>query len=144
MKNQNERLTIASRLLAGLLSNPNVVAYDASCGWCLVNADNAAIAGHAMKLADDLIDVSKPRAALMEKIGGAMKNILFDHPHEDVRTAMIRLLDVLTTFERSTGRHSVVIVKDELGGQCRALDGKPVPDDVPDDDLLQNFEIMCE
>jgi len=73
-----------------------------------------------------------------------MKNLLFDHPHEDVRAAMIRLLDALTTWERSTGRHSVVIVKDELGGQCRALDGKPVPEDVPDDDLLQNFEIMCE
>ena len=45
-----------------------------------------------------------------------MKNLLFDHPHADVRAALIRLLDALTTWERSTGRHSVVIVKDELGG----------------------------
>jgi hypothetical protein len=49
------RLTLASRLLAGLLSNPVVVAHNANCGWCLVNASDADIAGYAFKLADELI-----------------------------------------------------------------------------------------
>ena len=83
-------------------------------------------------------------SAMMDGNGGGMKNLLFDHPHEDVRAAMIRLLDTLTTWERSTGRHSVVIVKDEMGGQCRVLDGRPVPEFVTDEDLLRNFAILCE
>lgn len=29
-----------------------------------------------------------------------MKNLLHKHPHEDVRAAMVRLLDALTTWER--------------------------------------------
>ncbi len=61
MNNHNDhikdtlRLTVASRLLAGLLANPAVVAHNPNCGWCLVNATDSAIAGYAVKLAEDLI-----------------------------------------------------------------------------------------
>ena len=73
-----------------------------------------------------------------------MKNVMHEHPSDEVRAALVRLMDALTTWERTTGRHSLVIVKDELGGQYRALDAKPVPESEPDDDLLQNYEILCE
>jgi hypothetical protein len=75
---------------------------------------------------------------------GNMKNLMFDHPADDVRAALVRLMDAMTTWERNTGRHSVIIIKDEVGGQYRALDARPVPQDMPDADLLQNFDIVCE
>lgn len=53
------RLAIASRLLAGLLSNPNVVAYNATHGWGLINVSDATIAGYAVHLADKLIAANK-------------------------------------------------------------------------------------
>jgi hypothetical protein len=58
------------------------------------------------------------------------------HPDDDVRQAIVRLCDALCTWERSTGRESVLIIREE--GFCiRAVSGKPdVPDDVPDEQLL--------
>lgn len=73
-----------------------------------------------------------------------MKNLLLAHPSEEVRAAMIRLLDALTTWERSTGRHHVVIVKDSIGCQYRTLDGGNVSDHIGDHGLLETFEEMVK
>ena len=60
-----------------------------------------------------------------------------EHPDRDVNTALIRLNDALCTWERSTGRTSVLIVREEGGWSHRSMSGKPnVPDDVPDAVLL--------
>lgn len=70
-----------------------------------------------------------------------MRNILTGHPDEDVRGATIRLLDALTTWERSTGRHYLVIIK-STGCQYRTLDGGNVPESIGDHSLLETFEQM--
>jgi hypothetical protein len=49
------RLAVASRILSGLLANPNVIGFNHNCGWSLVNCTDADIAGYALKLADELI-----------------------------------------------------------------------------------------
>lgn len=54
------RLQIASRILAGLVANPNVVAHNHNCGWSLVNCTDSDIAGYALKLADDLMAANAP------------------------------------------------------------------------------------
>lgn len=69
-----------------------------------------------------------------------MKNLITDHPSEDVRTAAIRLLDALCMWERTTGRHNLFIVKDSIGCQYRSMDGSPVPDHVGDHTLLEAFD----
>lgn len=69
-----------------------------------------------------------------------MKNLILDHPSPDVRAAAIRLLDALCMWERNTGRHNIVIIKDTIGCETRTLDGAPVPPEVSDEHLLQSFE----
>jgi len=60
------------------------------------------------------------------------------HPDEEVQAAIIRLSDALCTWERNTGRESVLILREQGGFLYRALSGKPnVPDDVSDDHLLE-------
>lgn len=61
---------------------------------------------------------------------------MYDHPSQDVRYAIIRLNDALCTWERSTGRQSALIVREN--DWChRSMSGKPgVPDDVTDEQLL--------
>lgn len=73
-----------------------------------------------------------------------MKNILTEHPSEDVRAAAIRLLDTLTMWERSTGRHNIVIIKDSIGCGYRSFDGAPVPADVDDKHLLEAFQSLYD
>lgn len=73
-----------------------------------------------------------------------MKNLLTDHPSEDVRAAAIRLLDALTMWERTTGRHNVVIIKDSIGCGYRSFDGAPVPEDVGDHHLLESFQTLYD
>lgn len=59
------------------------------------------------------------------------------HPDQEVQAAIIRLSDALCSYERSTGRTSVLILREQGGFFYRAVDGKPnVPNDVPDDDIL--------
>lgn len=59
------------------------------------------------------------------------------HPDEDVNAALIRLNDALCMWERSTGRNSVLIIREEGGWQHRSMSGKPdVPEDVTDERLL--------
>lgn len=49
------RLTVASRILSGLVANTNVIGYNPNCGWSLVNCNNTNIAEYALELADELI-----------------------------------------------------------------------------------------
>ena len=59
------------------------------------------------------------------------------HPDPEVRQALIRLADALCTWERNTGRESVLIVREAGGFVYRAVNGKPdVPDDVADEQLM--------
>ena len=61
------------------------------------------------------------------------------HPNEDVQRALVQLNDALCTWERSTGRQSVLILREEGGWSHRSQSGKPLPsslDDVPDCAIL--------
>lgn len=63
------------------------------------------------------------------------------HQSEDVTRALIQLSDALCQWERSTGRRSVLILREQGGWSYRAADGKPmVPADVPDAVLLNAVE----
>jgi hypothetical protein len=55
-KEEEKRLTVASRLLAGFLANPNVVTENPNCGRCLRNTSDSDIAACAVRLADELIE----------------------------------------------------------------------------------------
>jgi hypothetical protein len=50
------RQDAAIKILAGLVSNPAVIAQDFREGWTLVNCSENYIAGYAIKLADALIE----------------------------------------------------------------------------------------
>ncbi len=59
------------------------------------------------------------------------------HPDPEVNQALIRLNDALCTWERATGRTSVLIIREEGGWTHRSMSGKPdVPLDVGDQQLL--------
>jgi len=61
-----------------------------------------------------------------------------EHPNDDVQQALVRLSDALCTWERSTGRESILILRESGGFVYRAMSGKPnVPDDIEDADLVQ-------
>lgn len=60
-----------------------------------------------------------------------------EHPDPDVNQALIRLNDALCQWERTTGRESVLIIREQGGWEHRSASGKPnVPKDVPDAALL--------
>ena len=67
-------------------------------------------------------------------------NLLHDHPDTEVRKAAIRLMDALTTWNRGTGRENVVIIKDTIGCEIRALSGAPAPAYITDAQLLEVFD----
>lgn len=59
------------------------------------------------------------------------------HPSEDVTAALVRLNDALCTWERGTGRQSVLILREQGGFEHRSMSGKPgVPEDVTDEQLM--------
>ena len=61
------------------------------------------------------------------------------HKDREVRKALTSLLDALCTWERETGRRSVLILRED-DYVCRAMDGKcVVPDDIHDDLLVKNI-----
>ncbi len=67
--------------------------------------------------------------------------MFMQHPDPDVKQALVQLCDALCTWERSTGRESVLIVREVDGFVFRAMNGKPdVPDDVPDSYLMKIIE----
>lgn len=64
------------------------------------------------------------------------------HPDRDVEQALTRLSDALCTLERSTGRQSVLIVREQGGFVYRAMSGKTgIPDDVTDEQLKKTIEV---
>ena len=59
------------------------------------------------------------------------------HPDEEVSHAIVQLNDALCTWERNTGRQSVLIIHEEGGWQHRSMSGKPgIPDHVTDEQLM--------
>ena len=51
-----------------------------------------------------------------------------EHPDKDVQAAIVHLCDALCTWERNTGRQSVLILREEGGFHYRAVSGKPNSD----------------
>lgn len=61
------------------------------------------------------------------------------HKDSEVQSALIRLLDALCTWERMTGRESILILRED-DYTCRAANGKcGVPDDITDAQLIRNI-----
>ena len=59
------------------------------------------------------------------------------HPDREVNAALIRLNDALCSWERATGRQSVLVLREQGGFVCRTTSGKPgVPDDIADSVLF--------
>jgi hypothetical protein len=64
-----------------------------------------------------------------------------EHPDREVQAALVRLNDALCTWERSTGRRSILILREEGGYMHRSDSGKPtIPDDIDDEFLLQQVK----
>jgi len=62
------------------------------------------------------------------------------HEDEEVRAAIIRLTHALCSWERNTGRESVLIVREQGGFVYRAMNGKPdVPHQIVDAQLIRNI-----
>jgi hypothetical protein len=62
--------------------------------------------------------------------------MLEEHRDREVNKALIELLDALCTWERETGRRSILILKED-DYLCRADSGKCViPDDIPNTQVL--------
>lgn len=60
-----------------------------------------------------------------------------EHPDREVQSAIIRLADALCEWERSTGRESVLIIR-EQDFVFRAASGKPnIPNDVTDEEITK-------
>ncbi len=60
IKNMNDqRLEIASRILAGFAANNAVFAHNGMNGWSLVNCKDEDLVGYSMSLADKLIECEK-------------------------------------------------------------------------------------
>lgn len=60
-----------------------------------------------------------------------------EHPDPEVQQAIVALCDRLCSWERATGRESVLILRERCGFVFRAQSGKPgIPDDIADINLL--------
>ncbi|KKU98278.1 MAG: hypothetical protein UY28_C0004G0016 [Candidatus Amesbacteria bacterium GW2011_GWB1_48_13] len=63
-----------------------------------------------------------------------------EHPDKDITQALTRLNDALCAWERSTGRESVLILREQGGFVHRTASGKPgIPEDIEDDFLLRRI-----
>jgi len=63
-----------------------------------------------------------------------------EHPDEEVQRAIVRLDDALCSWERATGRESILIIREQGGFVHRTASGKPdIPDDIPDEQLLKSI-----
>ena len=61
-----------------------------------------------------------------------------NHLNPEVQKALIRLNDALCGWERSTGRESVLILREQGGFVHRSVSGKPgPPDGVTDAQLVR-------
>lgn len=64
-----------------------------------------------------------------------------EHPSERVQAALVRLNDELCSWERSTGRQSILILREQGGFEYRSASGKPnIPDDIEDDLLWRQIQ----
>lgn len=62
------------------------------------------------------------------------------HPDREVQQALVRLNDALCSWERSTSRQSILILREQGGFVARSMSGKPVDpmsDDLTDDHLTR-------
>lgn len=75
-----------------------------------------------------------------------MENMLHEHPDENVRRALIGLVDALCSWERSTGNEHLIIVKDTAreGYEYRVFTSSPVPTHTGDHALLEMFDTVME
>jgi len=81
----------------------------------------------------------KPGLSLTSKY---VRNYTMEHIDPEVRRAIIRLDDALCTYERATGRESIIIIREQGGFVHRAACGKPdIPSDIGDDQLLAPFQL---
>lgn len=58
-----------------------------------------------------------------------------EHPDREVNAALVRLNDALCSWERSTNRQSILILREQGGFVHRSASGKPIPpsnDDLSD------------
>ena len=70
-----------------------------------------------------------------------LKGLKMEHPDKEVQSAIIRLNDALCSWERSTGRESILILREQGGYVHRSASGKPnIPEDISDDVLLGRIE----
>lgn len=64
-----------------------------------------------------------------------------EHPDREVNQALIRLNDALCSWERSTGRESVLVLRETGGFVHRSASGKPgIPSDITDEELLKRIK----
>jgi len=62
------------------------------------------------------------------------------HQDPDIAQAIIKLCDALCSWERMTGRESVLVIREAGGFVFRASSGKPgIPDDIPDEQLMNSI-----
>jgi hypothetical protein len=61
------------------------------------------------------------------------------HLSEDVNNAIKELQYAICQWERSTGRRSLLILKEEGGFNLRLDSGNPIPEDIPDEVLLSQY-----
>lgn len=74
-----------------------------------------------------------------------MKNMLEHHPSPEVRKGLLALLDALCSWERSTGRENLLIVKDSIGCEYRSISGSgDLPKHTGDHAMLEMFENIVE
>lgn len=64
------------------------------------------------------------------------KEKTMEHPSEHVQAALVRLNDELCSWERSTGRQSILILREQGGFEYRSASGKPNIPDYIEDELL--------
>ena len=63
------------------------------------------------------------------------------HPDEEIEATFTHLRDLLTMWERDTGRRNVLIYREQGGMVKRMQDGISVPDDptITDEQLLTSI-----
>ena len=69
-----------------------------------------------------------------------IKDIAIQHLSGRVQHAFVQLSDILVEWERSTGRKSVLIYREQDLAPIRLLDGKPgISDKITDQQLLDTL-----
>ena len=68
-----------------------------------------------------------------------------NHPDKRVQDAIIKLNDALCSWERATGRESVLIIREQGGFFHRSISGRPLRDSdlhgISDGEFIENIII---